>query len=98
VGVPIRIRRTGGIDISPADTVIFTSQDGVIPINAIPATAGNVTLELTFNLPGKLPRFMVSNLVVSTMQQDFPAGKTIWVWDVNAGLSAPPGSQVTPLP
>ncbi|HEY4215966.1 MAG TPA: hypothetical protein VGM67_02450 [Gemmatimonadaceae bacterium] len=98
VGVPVRIRRTGGIDISPADTTILTTSDGAIPINAIPAAAGTVVLELTFNLPGKLPRFMVSNLVIETMEQDFPSGKTVWVWDVNAGLSAPPGSQVTPLP
>jgi hypothetical protein len=39
----------------------------------------------------------VSNVRLSTLEEDAPSGKVLWVWDVDRGLDAPPGAVVTPL-
>lgn len=97
-GVPVRIRRTGGVEITPADTVIHTREDGVLPLSPRPLGAGNVTLELTFTPPAPYPSFVVRNLVLSTVQHDVQSGSNVWIWDLDRGITAPPGTQVVVAP
>ncbi|MEP6494707.1 MAG: hypothetical protein ABJF01_18620 [bacterium] len=96
-GVPVRIRQTGGVTVSPADTVMLTTADGGIPFAPIPNTAGNVVLELTFMSPAPYAKFTVSNLVLAAIQHDSPP-QLVWIWDLATAVSGPPGTIVKIVP
>ena len=97
-GMSVRVRRTGGIDITPADTVIRSTASGTVVLGPVPLAAGDVVLELTFTPPAPHRAFMIRNLRLSTVQQDLPQGRVIWVWNLENGPSGPPGTEVVFVP
>lgn len=97
-GMPVRVRRTGGIDVTPADTVVRTSATGVVVLGPVPQATGEVVFELTFTPPPPYRAFMLRNVRLSTLQQDVPQGRVVWVWNFEAGPSGPVGSEVVLLP
>lgn len=97
-GVPVRVRATGGAPVTPVDTTVTSHADGIFQITSIPQAVGNVTYELTFLLPPPYKPFVVRNIVLGTMQVEFPFGQLIWEWDVTAAPNGPPGSDASYLP
>ncbi|HTE47404.1 MAG TPA: hypothetical protein VK636_19330 [Gemmatimonadaceae bacterium] len=92
-GVPVRVRRTGGVSVSPADTVLLTNASGGVSFAPVPVMAGNVVFELTFTPPAPFPRFMVSNVILGAVQKD-QTPQLVWAWEV-AAPNGPPGTTVT---
>jgi hypothetical protein len=97
-GMAVRVRRTGGIDVTPADTVISSMPSGTVVLGPVPLAAGDVILELTFTPPAPYRAFMIRNLRLATIQQDVPQGRILWVWNLENGPSGPPGTEIVLLP
>jgi hypothetical protein len=97
VNIPVDIRRTGGIPVQPESFTTRTNGDGVFVVQPVPLALGEAIFEITVHLPPPYTGFRVSNVRLSTLEEDAPSGKVLWVWDVDRGVDAPPGAVVTPL-
>lgn len=98
IDVPVRVRRTGGVEVSPSDTIVRTNIFGGVPISPVPHGDGTVTLELTFMPPAPLPSFILKNLVLPVVRKEAPLGINIWIWEIADRLDGPPGTIVERLP
>jgi hypothetical protein len=98
VNIPIEVRRTGGIAVQPESFTTRTNGDGVFVVQPAPLALGDAIFEITVRLPPPYTAFRVSNVRLSTLEEDAPSGRPLWVWDVDRGLDGPPGSVVTLLP
>ncbi len=96
-GVKVHVRRAGGIGLSPDDNVVETDADGVFQLSPHPLQGGSAQLELTFTPPSPFRAFIAKNIVISTVQRE-TSGFNVWVWDLEKGLTGPPGSDVSFVP
>lgn len=94
-GVQVTVRRTGGINITPATYTFTTGPEGIVFLNPVPLAVGEVILEIQFRPPAPYTAFTVKNLRLTTLEKDFPQGVHVWGWDLDLGPSGPPGTQVT---
>jgi len=95
--VPIEVRRTDGIAVEPASFSTRTMGEGVFIVSPMPLALGDAIFEITIRSPPPFTPFVVRNVRVPAVEQDFPQGKAIWVWSLERGPSGPPGSIATPL-
>jgi len=95
--VPIEVRRTDGIAVEPASFSTRTMGEGVFIVSPMPLALGDAIFEITIRSPAPFTPFVVRNVRVPAVEQDFPQGKAIWVWSLERGPSGPPGSIATPL-
>lgn len=96
-GTTVRVRRTGGIAVAPDDNTVVTDDNGVFQFSPHPLAAGTAVFDLTLTPPAPYRPFIVHNVSITTVQRD-TNGFNVWVWDLEKGISGPPGTTVALLP
>ncbi len=97
VDAPVEVRRTGGIAVNPEAFTTRTNGDGVFSVQPAPLALGEAIFEITVRLPPPYNGFVVRNVKLSTLEEDVPSGRALWVWDLDRAFDAPPGAVITPL-
>jgi hypothetical protein len=84
-GVPVGFRRTGGIELNPAEFERATNDTGIVMLTSTPAGEGEVVGDITVRPPAPHPTFVVRGVRLQAIDGDPPGGRIlIGDWDVTA--------------
>jgi hypothetical protein len=83
--VPVGFRRTGGIELNPAEFERATNDTGIVMLTSTPAGEGEVVGDITVRSPAPHPTFVVRGVRLQAIDGDPPGGRIlIGDWDVTA--------------